>query len=142
MKRTMLRGATIAALLATGACAIKSNSTDISPSISRNPTCENAVEVYNSRADVPSSYYELAWITAEGNSVWTTDAQLRSEMRKRAAQSGANGIIVNDVSQNKSGVNVLGEAVGAKSATARASGLAIWIPSGADRTRLACGTSG
>jgi hypothetical protein len=142
MKRTMLRGATIAALLATGACAIKSNSTDISPSISRNPTCENAVEVYNSRADVPNSYYELAWITAEGNSVWTTDAQLRSEMRKRAAQSGANGIIVNDVSQNKSGVNVLGEAVGAKSATARASGLAIWIPSGADRTRLACGTSG
>jgi len=142
MKRTILRGAAIAALLATGGCAVKSHSTDVSPSISRNPTCENAVEVYNSRADVPSSYYELAWITAEGNSVWTTDAQLRSEMRKRAAQSGANGIIVNDVSQNKTGVNVLGEAVGGKTATARASGLAIWMPSGADRTRLACGTSG
>ena len=142
MRRTMFCSAAVALALATGACAVKSTSTDISPSISRNPTCENAVEVYNSRADVPSSYYELAWIQAEGNSVWTTDAQLRSEMRKRAAQAGANGIIVNDVSQNKTGVNVLGEAVGAKTATARASGLAIWMPAGADRTRLACGTSG
>lgn len=142
MRRSIMGTTVFALLLATGACSVKSHSTDISPSISRNPTCENAVEVFNSRADVPSSYYELAWITAEGNSVWTTDAQLRSEMRKRAAQSGANGIIVNDVSQNKTGVNVLGEAIGAKTATARASGLAIWIPSGADRTRLACGTGG
>jgi hypothetical protein len=138
----LFRSATVALLFATGACSVKTKSTDISPSISRNPTCENAVEVYNSRADVPSSYYELAWIQAEGNSVWTTDAQLRSEMRKRAAQAGANGIIVNDVSQNKTGVNVLGEAIGAKTATARSSGLAIWMPAGADRTRLACGTSG
>ena len=141
MRHTMLRSSAIALLLATGACAVKTKTTDISPNISRNPTCANAIEIYNSRADVPSSYYELAWIQAEGNSVWTTDAQMRSEMQKRAAQAGANGLIVNDVSQNKTGVNVLGEAVGAKSATARSSGLAIWMPAGADRTRLACGTS-
>ena len=142
MNNSLLRGASAALLIAVGACGVKSHSTDINPSISRNPTCENAVDVYNSRAEVPNSYYELAWITAEGNSVWTTDAQLRSEMRKRAAQSGANGIIVNPVSQNKTGVNVLGEAVGANTATQRASGLAIWMPAGAARTRLACGTSG
>lgn len=141
MRPTILRSAMLALLLAAGACSVKSKSTDISPRISRNPTCENAVEVYNSRAEVPSSYYELAWIEAKGNSVWTTDAQMRSEMRKRAAESGANGIIVNEISQNKVGVNVLGEAIGAKTATARSSGLAIWMPSGADRTRLACGTS-
>src|SRR6476469_10365192 len=139
MNNSLLRGASAALLIAVGACGVKSHSTDISPSISRNPTCENAVDVYNSRAEVPNSYYELAWITAEGNSVWTTDAQLRSEMRKRAAQSGANGIIVNPVSQNKTGVNVLGEAVGANTATQRASGLAIWIPGASDRTRQACG---
>ena len=142
MKHMLLRGTAVALLFVTGACGVKTKTTDISPSINRNPTCENGVEVYSSRADVPNSYYELAWIQAEGNSVWTTDAQMRSEMRKRAAQVGANGIIVNDVSQNKTGVNVLGEAVGAKTATARASGLAIWMPAGADRTRLACGTSG
>ena len=142
MKTVLWRGGITALLISAAACGVKSHSTDISPSISRNPTCENAVEVYNSRADVPSSYYELAWITAEGNSVWTTDNQLRSEMRKRAAESGANGIIVNAVSQNKVGVNVLGEAVGANTATQRATGLAIWMPSAADRTRLTCGTGG
>jgi hypothetical protein len=142
MSQASWRVATAMLLIAVGACSVKSSSTDISPSINRNPTCENAVAVYNSRAEVPNSYYELAWVTAEGNSVWTTDAQLRSEMRKRAAQSGANGIIVNAVSQNKTGVNVLGEAVGANTATQRASGLAIWIPAGADRTRQTCGTSG
>ena len=142
MRQTMLRSATVGLMLATAACGVKTQSTDVSPGISRNPTCANAIEIYNSRADVPSSYYELAWIQAEGNSVWTTDAQMRSEMQKRAAQAGANGLIVNDVSQNKSGVNVLGEAVGARTATARSSGLAIWMPAGADRTRLACGTSG
>jgi len=142
MRGMILRSVAVALLFATGACAVKTQSHDISPSISRNPTCENAVQIFNSRADVPSSYYELAWIEATGNSVWTTDAKMRSEMQKRAAEAGANGLIVNDVSQNKTGVNVLGEAVGAKSATARSSGLAIWIPAGADRTRLACGTSG
>lgn len=142
MTRTLLKSAAVALVLATGACHVKTKSTDISPMISRNPTCENAVEVFSSRADVPSSYYELAWIQAEGNSVWTTDAQMRSEMRKRAAQAGANGIIVNDISQNKTGVNVLGEAIGARTATARATGLAIWIPSGADRARSACGMGG
>ena len=132
--------ASVALLAASGACAVKTKSTDVSPGLSRNPTCKNAVEVYESRADVPSSYYELAWIEVEGNSVWTTDNQMREKMRQRAAESGANGLISNVVQQNKTGVNVLGEAVGAKSATARASGLAIWMPAAGDRTRLACGT--
>jgi hypothetical protein len=132
--------ASAALLLASGACAMKTKTTDVSPGISRTPTCRNAIEVYQSRAEVPSSYYELAWIEVEGNSVWTTDNQMRDRMRTRAAEVGANGLIANVVAQNKTGVNVLGEAVGAKSATARASGLAIWMPSAADRTRLACGT--
>lgn len=126
-------------LLAATGCRVKSTTTTMNPSISRSPTCENAVIVYAGREDVPSSYYELAWIEVEGNSVWTTDKQMADKMKKRAAESGANGLIANPVQQNKTGVNVLGEAVGAKSATARASGLAIWMPDGSDRTRLACG---
>ncbi len=126
-------------LLASSACSVKTKTTDISPALSRLPTCENGVEVFDSRADVPSSYSELAWIEAQGNSVWTTDSQMRSEMRKRAAQSGANGLIANAVQQNKVGVNILGEAVGAHTATAEATGLAIWIPANRAKTRQLCG---
>ena len=130
----------VSILLGSLACGIKSKTTDMNPTMSRNPTCENAIELYNGRANVASNYYELAWIEVEGNSVWTTDNKMRDKMKKRAAEVGANGLIANPVQQNKVGVNVIGEAVGAHSATARASGLAIWIPAEDGRTRLACGT--
>lgn len=126
-------------LVATAACGVKSNTVDMNPSFARNPTCENGVAVYDGRADVANSYSELAWIEVEGNSVWTSDKQIRDKMVKRAAEVGANGLIANPTQQNKVGVNVIGEALGARTATARASGLAIWIPAEGDRVRLACG---
>ena len=139
MKAIAFRTIAVGVLLGSLACGVKSRTTDMNPSLSRNPTCENAIAIFDSRADVPSSYYELAWIEVEGNSVWTTDHQMTDKMKKRAAEVGANGLIANPVQQNKVGVNVLGEAIGAHTATARASGLAIWIPAEDSRTRLACG---
>jgi hypothetical protein len=123
-----------------GCTTTKSRTVDVSPTVNRNPTCANAVTVFEGRAQVPTSYYELAWVETEGNSVWTTDNQMLQKMKTQAAAVGANGLIANPVQANKTGVNVLGEAVGAHTATARASGLAIWMPGQADRTRLACGT--
>jgi hypothetical protein len=139
MKASSLTIALTVGLLASSACAVKTTSTDVSPGADRAATCTNAVEVFASRADVPSSYRELAWIEAEGNSVWTTDNQIRTEMQKRAAEAGANGLIANPVDQNKAGVNVIGEALGAHTATAKASGMAIWIPANAAKTRQTCG---
>ena len=139
MIRPSIAALALAVVLGSAGCGVKSKTVNMNPSMSRSPTCPNAVTVFNSRADVTSSYYELAWIEVEGNSVWTTDNQLTDKMKQRAAEVGANGLIANAVTQNKAGVNVLGEAVGAHTATQRASGLAIWMPSEDDRTRLACG---
>lgn len=139
MKRSQIGALGIALMIGASACGVKSTTTAMNPNVSRRPTCENGVLTFEGRADVPTSYYELAWIEVEGNSVWTKDQQLADKMKKRAAEVGANGLIANPVQQNKTGVNVLGEAVGAHTATARASGLAIWIPADDDRTRLACG---
>ncbi len=129
----------VALAFGAAACGVRTTTTDVNPRMARAATCVNAVEVYSGRTDVPADYYELAWINAEGNSVWTTDNQMRDVMRKRAAEVGANGLIANPVQQNKTGVNVLGEAAGANTATAKASGLAIWIPSQSGRSTLACG---
>jgi hypothetical protein len=131
--------ALVGALAVGAACGVKRTSTDINPSMSRAPTCTAAIAVYNSRADVPYDYYELAWIQASGNSVWTTDNQLQESIRKGAAQAGANAIIVNPVTQSKSGVKVLGEAIGTSSATQKATALAIYMPGDAARVRSACG---
>src|SRR5258708_6281286 len=62
-------------------CGVKSKTVDVSPNVTRKPTCENAVTVFEGRGDVPSSYYELAWIETEGNSVWTTDNQMLQKMK-------------------------------------------------------------
>jgi hypothetical protein len=138
----MLKGIALASTLALGsACAgVKKTTTDINPAMSRAPTCSNAIAVFNSRAEVPYDYYELAWVEASGNSVWTTDNQLQTQIRNGAAKVGANAVIVNPVEQSKSAVKVLGEAVGTKSATQKASALAIYMPGDASRVTTACGS--
>jgi hypothetical protein len=135
------KGLTLACALAVGAACtgVKRTTTDINPRMNRAPTCAAAIAVYNSRADVPYDYYELAWIEASGNSVWTTDNQLQTQIRNGAAKVGANAIIVNPVQQSKSTIKVLGEVIGTKSATQKASALAIYMPGDAARVRLACG---
>jgi hypothetical protein len=136
------KGIAVACALVVGsACAgVKKTTTDLNPSVSRPSTCAAAIAVYNSRADVPYDYYELAWIQATGNSVWTTDNQLQQQIRNGAAKVGANAVIVNPVTQSKSTVKILGEAVGANTATQKATALAIYMPGDAARVRQACGT--
>ena len=134
--------AVAAALVAGSACAgVKKTTTDLNPNFNRPATCAAAIAVYNSRADVPYDYYELAWIQAEGNSVWTTDNQLQTQIRNGAAKVGANAVIVNPVTQSKSTVKILGEAIGANSATQKATALAIYMPRDAARVTQACGTT-
>jgi len=136
-----LKGIALACALAVGsACAgVRKTTTDLNPAVNRPSTCPAAIAVYNSRADVPYDYYELAWIQASGNSVWTTDNQLQTQIRNGAAKVGANAVIVNPVSQSKSTVKVLGEVIGTSSATQKVSALAIYMPGDAARVRQACG---
>ena len=140
--KNAFKGIALVCAVALGsACAgVKKTTTDLNPSVNRAPTCAAAIAVYNSRADVPYDYYELAWIEATGNSVWTTDNQLQTQIRNGAAKVGANAIIVNPVTQAKSTVKILGEAIGTSSATQKATALAIYMPGDRARVRQACGS--
>jgi len=135
------KGITLACALAvTAACAgVRKTTTDVNPSVQRAPTCAAAIAVYASRSEVPYDYYELAWVEAEGNSVWTTDNQLQTQIRNGAAKVGANAVIVNPVEQSKSTIKVLGEAIGSSSATQKTSALAVYMPADQGRVTTACG---
>lgn len=140
MKITSLKAfPLVLALAATAACGVKKKTTAISPSISRAATCEDAIATYSTRTDVPTDYYELAYVEAEGNSVYTTDNKLQQNIRNAAAKVGATAVIVNPVEQSKTAVKVLGEAVVTKSATQKATALAIYQPSERDRVVKTCG---
>jgi adenine/guanine phosphoribosyltransferase-like PRPP-binding protein len=107
--------------------------------MTRASTCDEAVDVYTSRAAVPHDYYELAWISAEGNSVYTSDGKITDQIKKKAAEVGANAIIVNDFQESGATAKVIGAAVGANSADTKVSALAVYMPAESDRVRLKCG---
>lgn len=127
------------AIAAASACGVKKTTTAINPSFSRAPTCDAAIVVYDSRGKVPYDYYEVAWVQAEGSSVYTTDNKLRSEVIKGAAKAGANAVIVNPVVESNATAKVLGEALGMNSSSAKVSALAIYMPKEAARVTQVCG---
>ncbi len=102
------------------------------------PTCANAVPVYSSSADVPYDYYEVALITAEGNSVYTGNGDVLKSVRKQAASVGANGVVVDSLRATHATVKILGAAVGGNDAERKARAIAIWMPSDTVRVREAC----
>jgi hypothetical protein len=131
--------APILALAALSACGVRTTTTMVNPAYTRAATCAAAVTVYDSRAQVPSDYYELAWIQAEGNSVYTTNNQLQTQIINNAAKVGANAVIANPVQQANTTSKVLGAAIGANTSTAKASALAIYTPADSGRVMTACG---
>ncbi len=126
------------ALLAS-ACGVRTQTVDVSPGMTRAATCDEAVDVYTSRAMVPHDYYELAWISGEGNSVYASEGKITDQIRKKAADVGANAIIVNDFQQTGATTKVIGAALGSNSADAKVSALAVYMPAEAGRVTLKCG---
>lgn len=122
------------------ACGVRTVTTDVNPTMNRQPSCDEAVIMYASRNEVPKDYYELAFISAEANSVYTSDGKVLSQIRKKAAEVGANGIIANPVKESSATVKVLGEAIGSQSATKKATALAIYMPDDSSRVMAQCGT--
>lgn len=127
--------------LSTSACGVRTHTTDVSPNVARAATCDEAVDVYTSRSAVPHDYYELAWISAEGNSVYTSDGKITAQVKKKAADVGANAIIVNDFKESTGTAKVVGAALGSASADSKVSALAIYMPAESDRVTLKCGKS-
>ena len=129
----------IVGVLSLSACGVRTHTTGVSPVGARASTCDEAIDVYTSRGAVPHDYYEVAWITGEGNSVYTSDNKITAQIKKKAAEAGANAIIVNDFKESGATTKVIGAALGSNSADAKVSALAVYMPAEADRVRLKCG---
>lgn len=140
--RSVLRIPAIAvAAVAVAACGgIKVNSTV--PQHKFAATCAEAVTVYKAFKDVPNNYYEVALITAEGNSVWTDDDEMVQRMRQRAASVGANGMVVDAIGTSATTVQMIGAALGTGDADRKGRAVAIHMPTHVARARATCQRSG
>ena len=119
-------------------CASKSQIVARSSELTLAPTCADAVTVFPGRDKVPYDYYEVALISAEGNSVYVGNGDLLKSVRNQAASVGANGLVLDSLAATHATVRVLGAAVGAKDAERKARAIAIWMPSDTARVRKTC----
>ena len=133
------RGIALALATVTIGCAARSHIVARNSELVLAPTCADAVTVFPSRDRVDYDYYEVALISAEGNSVYVGNGDLLKSVRNQAASVGANGVVVDSLGATHATVKVLGAAVGGKDAERKARAIAIWMPSDTARVRQACG---
>jgi hypothetical protein len=136
------RGVVVAALAliaVASACATKIDVTKTRPQYFFAPTCAAGIAVYDNFGQVPGPYYELSFIQAEGNVVWTTDSALVLRMREEAAEVGASGIVAStEVSATTA--QILGAALGTSDADRKGKAIAVRVPGDMARVNAACGT--
>ena len=125
-------------VVALTSCGARSKIVARNPELALVRTCADAIPVYPDRDHVPYDYYEVALITAEGNSVYTGNGDLLKSVRNEAASVGANGVVLDDLGATHATVKVLGAAVGSNDADRKARAVAIWMPSDTARVREAC----
>lgn len=101
-------------------------------------TCVAAITLYDSFSKVPNNYYEVALITAEGNSVWTDDEDMVRRMKQRAASVGANGMVIDGLVTSATTVQIIGAALGTGDADRKGRAIAIYMPAHEQRARTAC----
>jgi hypothetical protein len=99
-----------AALVAVGVCAMSAcvsvQSTRLGAGVIRPPVPPDQVAIYRTANQVHSQYEEVALLSAAGQYDWTNEEQMFKRMRKEAGALGANGIILDSITEPSTGAKV------------------------------------
>lgn len=100
-------------VLASTAC-VSTNATmlDVAPSAQRAPVAAEQVRIYRLASQVSGRYDELALINATSASQYTNEQKMLESMRKKAGSVGANGIILEAISEPSAGAKVAAAVLG------------------------------
>jgi len=101
------------------------------------PTCPDAVKMYSSPSAVGSTYQEVALLNSSANTGFTTEAGMMKSMRKKAAEVGANGIIMGNIDEPGAGAKVAAAVFGT-GAERKGKSVAIFVASDTARVRSFC----
>lgn len=112
MRFPMKRASMLALLFATTAC-VSTNATvlDLTPQ-SRPPVDAAQVRIYRSAAQVTGKFTEVALLNATGESSWTNEQKMLESMRKKAGALGANGVILDAITEASAGAKIAGAVFG------------------------------
>jgi hypothetical protein len=122
--------------LVLGAC-VSTNAALLNPTVRLAPVCPDGVALFTSPDKVGKEFSEIAILNATGESGWTSEGGMYNSMRKKAAELGANGIVLNDIKEAGAGAKVAAAIFGTGTER-KGSSVAISIPSDSARVREAC----
>jgi hypothetical protein len=132
----MKKIAVAVSLVAVAAC-VRTNAALMDPTVHLAPTCSDAVRLYTSVDQVQQPYQQVALLNSSGESSFSDESGMIKSMRKKAAEVGANGIILNGIDEPSALTKVIGDV--AKTGTVRkGKSVAIFIPAEAVKSRNAC----
>jgi len=84
------------------------------------------VVLYLNEADIESEWKNVAIIHAQGDSQWTRESKMLRKARERAAELGANGILIEEIKEPSAAAQIAGEVLGTGS-TRRGRIIAIYV---------------
>jgi hypothetical protein len=85
---------------------VTTNATRLGTGTALPPVPMESVAIYRTASQVPGKYQEVALLNSKGESSWTDEAAMFRSMRKKAAELGANAIILDAVSEPSAGAKV------------------------------------
>jgi hypothetical protein len=116
-------------LVAAFACGcVKTNAALIDPSVQLARTCPAAVKLFTTPDRVGHPYREIAVLNAKGESNWSDEGDMIQSMREKAADVGANGIILSKIDEPSALTKVIGE-VAKTGSQRKGNAMAIYVPS-------------
>jgi hypothetical protein len=101
------------------------------------PICRDGVKVFTDTTGIGQPYQQVALLNSKGESGSTSEAGMINSQRKKAAELGANAIIIGGFQEPKAGTKIIGALLGTGSER-KGSALAIYIPGDSTRVMAAC----
>jgi hypothetical protein len=102
-------------------------------------TCPDAVKIFTSPSKVTSEYQEIALLNSSGSTGFTTESGMMKSMRKKAADVGANAIIMGNIDEPGAGAKVAAAIFGVGGAAERkGKSVAIYVPADSARVQAVC----
>jgi hypothetical protein len=116
---------------------VRTNAALIDPSVQLARTCPAAIKLYTTPDRVGHPYREVAVLNAKGESNWSDEGDMISSMRDKAAEVGANGIILSKIDEPSALTKVIGQ-VAKTGSQRKGNALAIFVPSDSTNTTTIC----
>lgn len=110
--RPVAVAAAIAAVTISWTACVSVNATEVDPGRSFSPVPGDDVRIFQTEEDVPGEHVEVAILHASGQENWTDQSDMMNEMREKAAELGANGIVVSGIEEPGTGEQIVGALFG------------------------------